>query len=330
MRISNDQFARIVADARARHNMSDVAGRHTTLKKRGARELVGLCPFHEERSPSFEVNNTKGTFYCHGCGKGGDAITLLTDLEHMSFMDAVRWLSGDALPVVTEEERAKRRTVAAAEVQDRINLARSIWANACPVADTPAETYLITRGIDPNVPSTVRFVATPRWRDEETGECGRDVPALACALQSASGELVGVQCVFLDKGGSEKFERQRPDGSRAKAKLSFGLVAGSALRLGPVRDEIVICEGPEDGLTLSEQLRGRTVWVSCGTAMMAQMQFPAEVGKIVLAGDNGHAGHEAVVQARSAFEGQGLSTSAIFPDARFKDWNDEARGIAIA
>lgn len=326
-RLPEAEFNRIVNDARSRHNLSEIAARHTDLRKSGARELVGLCPFHRERTPSFAVNDTKGTYHCHGCGAGGDAITLLTKLEGISFMDALEQLAGDAFPVIPPEERAKRKTEADRELADRIAAAVAIWEHAEPPAGTPAEVYARARGITIELPATVRFTRTPRWRDAETGECGRDVPALVCALQDSTDAIVGVQCIFLAGDGSRKYDRPRADGTIGKAKLSFGLVAGSAFRLGPPAEQIVLCEGPEDGLSLAQQVPDRSIWVSCGTAFMPRVEFPAVVSDVILAGDNGDAGRTAAGEARAAFISRGLSVSEVYPAPEFKDWNDELRGI---
>lgn len=63
-----------------------------TLRKRGV-NLTGLCPFHNEKSPSFNVNPTRNIFKCFGCGKGGDAVTFLMEHEHFAYPDALRWLA---------------------------------------------------------------------------------------------------------------------------------------------------------------------------------------------------------------------------------------------
>ena len=55
--------------------------------------MIGLCPFHGEKSPSFNVSPTRNIFKCFGCGKGGDAINFLREHENMSFEDAVRWIA---------------------------------------------------------------------------------------------------------------------------------------------------------------------------------------------------------------------------------------------
>lgn len=323
-----DAFHRAVNDARDRHNLSDIVARHTALRKRGGRELVGLCPFHAEKSPSFEVNDAKGVYYCHGCGAHGDAFKFLMRKDGMTFRQAFEALTGDAFPVVSEEERTRRKEADARLTAERITLARSIWSATVNPTDTPAEVYARARGITMALPPTIRFVMTPRWRDAETGEVGRNHPAMACALQDVHGALVGVQCIFLQDGGRRKYERVRSDGTKAKAKLTFGVIVGSAFRIGPPTDHIVICEGPEDGLTLRQEL-GKTIWVACGTAMMSRIIVPSSITQITLAGDNGDAGRVAVQQATDALLGSGALVTAQFPDPAFKDWNDMLRGVRI-
>ena len=327
LRMPDAEFRAIVHKARERHLLSDIVGRHTVLKARGAREKVGLCCFHEERSPSMEINDDKGTYYCHGCGASGDAITFLTKREGMSFRQAVEVLSGDEFPVISEEERAHRKAEDAAKQAARLELARAIWSSAISPRGTPAEVYARVRGITMPLPRSVRFAMLPRWRNDETGECGRDHPAMVCAVQDATGSIAAVQCIFLQDGGRRKYSCLRPDGTPAKAKLTFGMLVGGAFRLGPAAESVVICEGPEDGLTLAQILPGRSVWVSCGTAALSKIRFPDIVRTVFLAGDNNAAGRLAVAQAREIYSGQGLTIHEVFPDAPFKDWNDQLRGV---
>jgi DNA primase len=70
----------------------DVVGAYVKLKKRGANYL-GLCPFHNEKSPSFTVSPTKEIYKCFGCGKSGNSISFLMDLEKYSYVEALRWLA---------------------------------------------------------------------------------------------------------------------------------------------------------------------------------------------------------------------------------------------
>lgn len=70
----------------------EVVGDFVSLRKRGANYL-GLCPFHNERTPSFAVSKAKGIFKCFSCGKGGSAVSFLMDLENMSYNEALRYLA---------------------------------------------------------------------------------------------------------------------------------------------------------------------------------------------------------------------------------------------
>ena len=73
-------------------NIEDVISTYVTLKRRGA-TLVGLCPFHNEKTPSFTVYPATQSFYCFGCGAGGDAITFLKKIENLDYLDAVKTLA---------------------------------------------------------------------------------------------------------------------------------------------------------------------------------------------------------------------------------------------
>lgn len=81
---------------RQRVAIADVVSEQVTLKPGGSQTLKGLCPFHDEKSPSFTVRVDKGVFYCFGCGKGGDAITFVMELDKLSFVEAVEHLAGRA------------------------------------------------------------------------------------------------------------------------------------------------------------------------------------------------------------------------------------------
>jgi DNA primase len=73
-------------------NVVDVVGDFVSLKKRGA-NMIACCPFHNEKTPSFSVSSTKQIYKCFGCGKGGDAVRFLMDLEGLSYPEALKWLA---------------------------------------------------------------------------------------------------------------------------------------------------------------------------------------------------------------------------------------------
>ncbi|MBB4857177.1 DNA primase [Novosphingobium chloroacetimidivorans] len=322
--LPESEFRDFVERARDRHLLSHIVGRHTELKKRGARELVGLCPFHSERTPSFEVNDGKGTYHCHGCGKGGDAITFLVEQEGMRFREAVEVLLGEEFPVISEEERAQRKAEDEAMLRARVDLAREMWSRSVPAPGTLAEVYARSRGITAPLPATIRFGGIPRYINLQTGEVGREYPAVVCALQDAAGAVTGVQNIYLRADGAGKYESPRG----GKAKLTFGSIVGSAMRLGPVASHIVAVEGPEDGWTLMQRLPDKSVWAACGTALLSRIDWPAEVQSVCFAGDNNAAGRKAVEEARDAALARGLRPGSAFPPEAYKDWNDELRGVA--
>lgn len=78
-----------VADLKARVNLGEVVGRVVELKKSGGDDLVGLCPFHSEKTPSFHVHPERGFFKCFGCGKSGDVIDFVRETESLTFTEAV-------------------------------------------------------------------------------------------------------------------------------------------------------------------------------------------------------------------------------------------------
>ena len=79
---------------RERTDLAKVVGEYLTLKKAGHDSLVGLCPFHTEKTPSFSVSPSKQVYYCYGCGAGGDVVRFLMDLENLSFVEAIERLAG--------------------------------------------------------------------------------------------------------------------------------------------------------------------------------------------------------------------------------------------
>ncbi|MDQ1555799.1 MAG: primase [Actinomycetota bacterium] len=78
-----------IDEVRARTNLADIVGDYVTLKNAGVGSMKGLCPFHEERSPSFHVRPQVGFYHCFGCGEGGDVFTFLQKMDHVTFSEAV-------------------------------------------------------------------------------------------------------------------------------------------------------------------------------------------------------------------------------------------------
>jgi DNA primase len=83
-----------VAYVRENIRIDEVVNDYLPLKQAGGDQKKGLCPFHDEKSPSFHVTLSRGYFHCFGCGKGGDVIKFLMDIEHISFVEAIEKLAG--------------------------------------------------------------------------------------------------------------------------------------------------------------------------------------------------------------------------------------------
>ena len=101
----------IIAEIRERSDLVAIIGEHVQLRRAGA-NYQGLCPFHQEKSPSFTVSPAKGFFYCFGCHKTGDVFRFLVDITGRSFVDVAQELAGRAgvvIPEPTPEERAAAR-----------------------------------------------------------------------------------------------------------------------------------------------------------------------------------------------------------------------------
>ena len=84
---------RDIAAIRERVRIEEVVGDYVQLRRAGADSLKGLCPFHDEKSPSFHVRPNHGHFHCFGCGEGGDVYAFLQKIEHVSFVEAVELLA---------------------------------------------------------------------------------------------------------------------------------------------------------------------------------------------------------------------------------------------
>src|SRR5690242_6731449 len=136
-------------ELRSRVSLAELVGRRVRLVRRG-REHGGLCPFHNEKTPSFYVVEDKGFFHCFGCGAHGDAIGFLMRAYNLDFIEAVERLAAEAGVVVPqqtpqERERAQRQktlleTLAAAASFFETQL----WS----LSGARARDYLAARGLD--------------------------------------------------------------------------------------------------------------------------------------------------------------------------------------
>ena len=159
-----------VQDLLARVDIVEVVGRHVALKKGGA-NFLGLCPFHDEKSPSFTVSPSKQFFHCFGCGKNGSAIGFLMEHTGAGFVEAVQDLAQRAgLSVPLDEETPDQRAHQAAQRQQRSSLADVLEKAALAYQEqlkrTPAAVeYLKQRGLSGQVAKQYGMGYAPaQWR----------------------------------------------------------------------------------------------------------------------------------------------------------------------
>ncbi|TQL47862.1 DNA primase [Homoserinimonas aerilata] len=142
-----------IDEVRARVNIADIVGDYVTLKGAGVGSLKGLCPFHDERSPSFHVRPQVGRYHCFGCGEDGDVFTFLQRMDHVSFSEAVERMAArigfelhyeDGGPA-NREQGNRARLLA-------VNKAASDFfvGQLATAAAEPARTFLGERGFDPS------------------------------------------------------------------------------------------------------------------------------------------------------------------------------------
>jgi DNA primase len=178
-----------VARVRAATDIVGLIGERVSLKRQG-RRFVGLCPFHEERTPSFSVNAEDGLYYCFGCHRSGDAITFVRETEHLDFPEAVLRLAERAGITIREERSAKSQRLrplyeALARAVDFYH-ERLLHA---PDAEE-ARRYLLGRGIDEQA-----------WARFSLGWAPGEFDALARALRVPEGVFVGAGLGYPNRRG---------------------------------------------------------------------------------------------------------------------------------
>lgn len=300
-----------VGKLKARIGLADLAGRLTKLKRVGS-GWRGLCPFHNEKTPSFCVSDKAGLWHCFGCGRGGDAIGLLIEAGADGFLDACGQLAEAGGVATAPHMRVPSGSCDVRRI--KIALARQEWRSSGAVAGTPAEAYLAARGLAGNVPGSLRFGRTPRVWDEDTRLPGPRHPALIAAAQDVSGRITGVQRIFVDPTRSSYPFRP--------LRLSLGRIRGSALRLGPARDTVMLAGSVEDGLALMKMFVGASVWCSLGEANLQNVVFPPVVRRVILCGDADDPGRAAIARAGAAHQARSLDVEELLPKAG-KDFNEE-------
>ncbi|WP_310467696.1 DNA primase [Sphingomonas sp.] len=187
-------------ELRARTLLSGVIAPSVKLLKAG-REFKACCPFHNEKTPSFTVNDDKGFYHCFGCGAHGDAIRFLTDARGLPFMEAVKELAGKAgMEVPAPDPRSQERAEQSAGLTDVMASAQKWFADQLAGADgAQARDYLARRGIDPATTARFGLGLAPTGRSR-----------LKAALNSVGEDkLVETGMLIRPDDGGETYDRFR-------------------------------------------------------------------------------------------------------------------------
>jgi DNA primase len=141
-----------IEEVKARLNIADVIGEYVVLKNASVGSLKGLCPFHDEKSPSFNVRPSQGFYHCFGCGEGGDVFKFVQQMDNVSFYEAVEKLAGRIGYTLTYEAGGGPDT--SIGLRSRIIEANSLAAaffeeQLATESGQTARTFLAQRGFDP-------------------------------------------------------------------------------------------------------------------------------------------------------------------------------------
>jgi DNA primase len=285
---------RDIAAIRDKVSIEDVVGDYVQLRRAGADSLKGLCPFHDEKSPSFHVRPNHSHFHCFGCGEGGDVYAFLQKIEHVSFVEAVELLADRVGYTVTYTG-----TTSTAVQRDRGSRSRLLAANAAAAEfyaealtseeAAPARQYLIDRNFDAQ--AAARFgcgFAPSGWdrltkhllrkgfefkeleaaglsREGKRGPMDRFHRRLLWPIRAAGGEVIGfgARRIFDDDPMEAKYVNTPETVLYKKSSVLFGL--DLAKRDIAKSHRAVVVEGYTDvmAMHLSHET---TAVASCGTA----------------------------------------------------------------
>jgi len=157
-----------IEEIKNRVDIVDLVSEYVTLKKAG-RNFTGLCPFHQEKTPSFTVNREKQIFYCFGCGEGGNAISFLMKIADKTFPEVIKDLAaktGVVLPPVSSAKEGRQKDLLKEGIIGlNSRAAQHFSRNLYSAAGSPARKYLQERGIADEVVKHFRLGYAPdTWR----------------------------------------------------------------------------------------------------------------------------------------------------------------------
>lgn len=261
-----------------------------------------LCPAHADRSPSLSVRVGHSSLLFK-CFAGCDILDILREIRCLcpEAIDPMGTPSFQKLDGGTDHHLWFRAR------------ARDLWAEACTIAGTPAESYLLKRAL---APATAALRYHPRV---PLGKAPRLAyrPALLAAVRER-GKLVAVQRTFLDP------DRARRARDLANPRRMLGRPEMGSVILAPATEKLGLAEGVETALS-AMLLLDIPVWAVLGSERLARVAIPFTVKKLLLLPDNDKAGRLSAIAAARAHAADGRIIETLWPPVDFNDWNDVLR-----
>jgi putative DNA primase/helicase len=272
------------------------------------RDHVGLCPFHNERTPSFTV--FVDHYHCFGCAAHGDVLDWLVNARRMRFRDAIRYLAGGGSGVVVLPTARPQKHQ---QDDQRLKIARMIWQESTPPVGSPAEAYLHSRGLELPDEPVIRF--------HPDCPCGdRRLPAMiALMTDPVTGEPRGIHSTFLRPDGSGK-----ADIEKKKQKMMLG--RSGVIRLcEPETKGLGISEGIETGLAVVQRVGWGPVWATGSAGGIRN--FPTLIERTLhIFVDHDEAGMPAAEHCAERWAADDLEVWIHVPEAG-EDWANAAERI---
>ncbi|MGH3698503.1 MAG: DNA primase [Pseudonocardiaceae bacterium] len=322
-----------IAEVRARTRIDEVVGEYVALRRAGADSLKGLCPFHDEKSPSFHVRPGHGTYHCFGCAEGGSVVDFIMKIEHLGFVEAVERLAdrvGIQLTYTGGNPSVKRDRGTRSRLVEANKLAQEFYAEQLGSAQAQlAREFLQQRGFDQQVAGTFGCGFAPSgWdqltkhllgrgftveelvtagvsREGQRGPIDRFHRRLLWPIRDLGGDVVGfgARRLFDDDRVEAKYLNTAETPLYRKSQVLFGL--DLAKREIARRRQVVVVEGYTDVMAM--HLAGvPTALASCGTAfgtehisvlrrlLMDDFEFH---GEVIFIFDGDEAGQKAALKA---------------------------------
>jgi len=342
-----------IAEVRDRIRIDEVIGEYVALRRAGAGSLKGLCPFHDEKSPSFNVRPAVGTYHCFGCGEGGDAVAFLMKIEVVGFVEAVERLAARVGYRLTYEgggSSVQRERNTRSRLLEANRAAAEFYAAQLRLPEAaPAVQFLTSRGFDVTAATTFGCGYAPAGWDTLTkhliaagfsveeltraglskegrrGPIDRFHRRLLWPIRDLGGDVVGfgARRLFDDDGIEAKYLNTSDTAVYHKTKVLFGL--DLAKREIAKRRQVVVVEGYTDVMAM--HLAGvPTAVASCGTAFGADHiavirrligDDSFDLGEVIYTFDGDAAGQAAALKAFEGDQSFAAQTFvAIAPDGQ--------------